>query len=70
MSELTYVGKGISREDGVDKVSGAARYTHDLALPGMLHTAIIRSPHASARIVSIKTDAAEALPGVRVVRPR
>ena len=67
MSELRYVGKGVSREDAVDKVSGAARYTHDLVVPGMLHASIIRSPHASARIVSIKTDAAEALPGVRVV---
>jgi len=67
MADLKFVGKGISREDGVDKVSGSARYTHDLVVPGMLHTAVIRSPHASARIVSIETDAAEALPGVRVV---
>jgi len=67
MPDLKYVGKGVSREDAVDKVSGAARYTHDLAIPGMLHTAIIRSPHASARIVSIQTEGAEALPGVRVV---
>jgi len=64
---LQYVGKPISREDGVDKVSGAARYTHDLSRPGMLHTAVLTSPHASARIVSIETQAAEALPGVRVV---
>ena len=67
MSDLKYVGKGISREDGIDKVSGAARYTHDLVVPGMLHTAVIKSPQASARIVRIRTEAAEALPGVRVV---
>ncbi|MFC2077780.1 xanthine dehydrogenase family protein molybdopterin-binding subunit [Candidatus Bipolaricaulota bacterium] len=67
MDELRYVGKGVSREDGIDKVSGTARYTHDLEIPGMLHACIIRSPHASARIVSIQTEAAEALPGVRVV---
>ena len=67
MSDLKYVGQGISRADGVDKVSGAARYTHDLTVPGMLHTATLRSPHASARIVSIDTAQAEALPGVRVV---
>jgi len=67
MRDLKYVGKGVSREDAVDKVSGAARYTHDLIVPGMLHAAIVRSPHASARIVSIETDAAEAVPGVRVI---
>jgi len=67
MRDLKYVGKGVSRADGVDKVTGAARYTHDLVVPGMLHTAIVRSPHASARIVRIDADAARRLPGVRVV---
>jgi CO/xanthine dehydrogenase Mo-binding subunit len=65
--ELSYVGKPIARADAVDKVTGAAQYTHDLCLPGMLHTALILSPHASARIVSINTEKAKQLPGVRAV---
>ena len=67
MPDLKYVGKGFSREDAIDKVSGAASYTHDLVIPGMLHTALVTSPHASARIVRIETEAAEAIPGVRLV---
>ena len=62
-----YVGAPVGREDAVDKVTGASRYTHDLAFPGMLHAAIGTSPHASARIVSVDTDEAERMPGVRVV---
>ena len=65
--ELRYVGKPVARDDAVDKVTGAARYTHDLAIPGMLHAAMVTSPHASARIVRIEPSAAEALPGVRAV---
>ena len=49
------------------KVTGRALYTGDLKLPGMLHAKVLRSPHPSARIVSIDTAAARALPGVRVV---
>jgi len=66
-AELRYVGKPISRDDAVDKVTGAARYTHDLAVPGMLHAALVTSPHASAKIVRIDASAASALPGVRAV---
>jgi CO/xanthine dehydrogenase Mo-binding subunit len=65
--ELRYVGKAVSRDDSIDKVTGAARYTHDLAVPGMLHAALLTSPHASARIVRIDTAAAAALPGVRAI---
>ena len=65
--ELTYVGKPVARDDAVDKVTGAAQYTHDLGLPGMLHAALVLSPHASARIASIDARDAEALPGVRAV---
>ena len=53
--------------DGLDKVTGAARYTFDLELPGMLHAKILRSPHAHARIVAIDTTRAVALPGVACV---
>jgi len=65
--DLTYVGKPVSLADGVDKVSGAACYTHDLSFPGMLHAAVLASPYASARIVSIDTSKAYGVPGVRSV---
>ena len=59
------VGTRPIRHDGVDKVTGAARYAADIHLPGMLHGAVVRSPHAHARILSIDTSKAEALPGVK-----
>ncbi|WP_436529248.1 aerobic carbon-monoxide dehydrogenase large subunit [Actinoplanes sp. HUAS TT8] len=46
---------------------GRGRYTDDVQLPGMLHMAVLRSPFAHARIVSVDTTAAEASPGVRAV---
>src|SRR5919109_1054884 len=55
------------RHDGWDKVTGAARYGADIQLPGMLHGMILRSPHPHARIRSINTSKAAALPGVRAV---
>ncbi|MFI5300906.1 MAG: xanthine dehydrogenase family protein molybdopterin-binding subunit [Polyangiales bacterium] len=58
------VGKPHRKVDGMDRVTGAARYTDDLALPRMLHGRILRSPHAHARIRAIDTGAAEALAGV------
>jgi CO/xanthine dehydrogenase Mo-binding subunit len=53
--------------DGPDKVTGAACYTFDVSLPGMLHAKVLRSPHPHARIRSIKTSRAAALPGVAAV---
>jgi len=64
---LTYVGRSIQREDGIAKATGSATFVHDLFLPGMLHAAILTSPHARARITRIDTSAASALPGVRAV---
>jgi CO/xanthine dehydrogenase Mo-binding subunit/CO/xanthine dehydrogenase FAD-binding subunit len=61
------VGKDVPRTDAVPKVTGAAQYVADLHLPGMLHAAVLRSPHPHARIVSIDTSAAAAMPGVKVV---
>ncbi|MFT4625572.1 MAG: 4-hydroxybenzoyl-CoA reductase subunit alpha [Myxococcota bacterium] len=55
------------RIDGRGQVTGEARYTDDIALPRMLHARILRSPHAHARIVSIDSSAAEAMPGVVAV---
>jgi CO/xanthine dehydrogenase Mo-binding subunit len=62
-----YIGTRPIRHDGVDKVTGRANYGADFTLPGMLHGALLRSPHAHARIVSIDTRAAEAVPGVKAV---
>lgn len=53
--------------DFEEKVAGALRYADDWALPGMLHGAVVRSTLPSARIVSIDTAAARAVPGVRAV---
>ncbi len=61
------IGTRPVRHDGVDKVTGRAKYGADVRLTGMLHGAILRSPHAHAKIVSIDTAKAEALPGVRAV---
>ncbi|MDA1165386.1 MAG: xanthine dehydrogenase family protein molybdopterin-binding subunit [Planctomycetota bacterium] len=61
------IGTRPVRHDGVDKVTGRARYGADTELTGMLYGATLRSPHAHANIRSIDTSKAEALPGVRAV---
>ena len=61
------IGTRPVRHDGVDKVTGAARYGADINLPGMLHAKVLRSPYSHARIRSIDTSRAEALPGVVAV---
>ncbi len=61
------VGTRPIRHDGLDKVTGAAKYGADVQLAGALHGKILRSPHAHARIKSIDTSKAEALPGVAAV---
>jgi xanthine dehydrogenase molybdenum-binding subunit len=55
------------RHDGLDKVTGAAKYGADLRLAGMLHGMILRSPYAHAKIRAIDTSKAAALPGVRAI---
>ncbi|MFT3771851.1 MAG: xanthine dehydrogenase family protein molybdopterin-binding subunit [Minicystis sp.] len=65
--KLAVIGKPAPRIDGRLKVTGAARYTADVVLPGMLWARAVRSPHAHARIRSIDTSAAERLAGVRAV---
>lgn len=64
---LNVLGKRQRKTDGLEKSTGRARYTDDLVLPGMLHGKILRSPHPHARILSIDTSAALALPGVMAV---
>ena len=72
MTERTFtiIGTRPIRHDGVDKVTGRANYGADLSLPGMLFGVVVRSPHAHARIVSIDTSAAMAVPGVKAVVTR
>ena len=62
---LEVVGRPAPRKDGHERVRGEARYTADLKLPGMLHAAVLRSPHAHARVKRIDLAPALALPGVR-----
>jgi CO/xanthine dehydrogenase Mo-binding subunit len=66
-SNLKVVGTRPIRPDGVDKVTGRAVFAADTRASGMLWGKILRSPHAHAKIVSIDTTKAEALPGVRAV---
>src|ERR1700728_3822498 len=66
-SGLKVVGTRPIRPDGVDKVTGRAVFAADTRASGMLWGKILRSPHAHAKIVSIDTTKAEALPGVRAV---
>ncbi len=61
------VGASQVRKDGIEKVIGTAQYGADFNLPGQLYGACARSPHPHARIKSINTDKAKALPGVVVV---
>jgi 4-hydroxybenzoyl-CoA reductase alpha subunit len=65
--EFHVIGKRLRKIDGWGKVTGAAVYADDITLPGMLHGRILRSPHPHARIRSIDTDAAAAVPGVYAV---
>src|SRR5205823_6403718 len=64
---LKVVGTRPIRPDGVDKVIGRAAFGADMVMPGMLWGRIKRSPHAHARIVSIKIDKALKLPWVKAI---
>ncbi|HUY02724.1 MAG TPA: xanthine dehydrogenase family protein molybdopterin-binding subunit, partial [Rhodocyclaceae bacterium] len=61
------IGKRIVKMDAPEKAEGKTRYIHDINLPGQLHGKILRSARVHARIVSIDTRAARALPGVHAV---
>jgi xanthine dehydrogenase molybdenum-binding subunit len=61
------IGTRPIRHDGVDKVTGRAKYGADYAFAGMLHGKVLRSPHAHARIKSISYEKALKLPGVFAV---
>src|SRR3989338_7008539 len=61
------VGKSVPRIDGRGIVTGQTKYAFDVAFPNMLVGKMLRSPHAHARIISIDTSKAEALPGVKAI---
>lgn len=65
--DLTVIGRSVPRLNGREKVTGAIRYTVDIALPGMLHARILRSPLPHAEIRAIDTSAARRVPGVRAI---
>jgi CO/xanthine dehydrogenase Mo-binding subunit len=67
VKELETVGKPTPRIDAVERVTGKATYTGDVKLPGMLYARVLRSPHPHARITSIDTLKARALPGVKAI---
>src|SRR5258705_3629064 len=68
--KLKIVGTSPIKHDGIDKVTGRAKFGADMFLPGMLVGKILRRPHTEAIIKSIATSAAEALPGVKAVVTR
>ena len=68
--EFDVVGTRPLRPDGIDKVTGRARFGADATAPGMLIGRILRSPHAHARIRAIDTRKAEQLAGVKAIITR
>jgi 4-hydroxybenzoyl-CoA reductase alpha subunit len=67
MTEFSVVGKRLPRIDAIQKVTGSARYTTDITLPGLLFGKILRSPLAHAKIIRIDVSKAEKIPGVIAV---
>ncbi len=68
LKEYNVIGKpGVRRIDGIEKATGAAKYTIDVKLPGMLYGRFLTSPYPHAEIVSMDTGRAEKLPGVRAI---
>src|SRR5436305_6547304 len=63
----TLLNHSLMRVDAPLKVSGAAHYTYDMQLPGMLYGRVLRSPYAHARVLKIDASAARRIPGVRAI---
>ncbi|HLY24591.1 MAG TPA: xanthine dehydrogenase family protein molybdopterin-binding subunit [bacterium] len=64
---MAYVGTPLRRREDRRLLTGASRFLDDIRLPGMVHAAIVRSPHAHARVVRLDVQAALAMPGVVAV---
>ena len=69
-SGFKFVGTRPKRPDGIDKVTGRAKFGADASAPGMLHASILRSPHAHAKILNIDTTKAAAAKGVKAIVTR
>src|SRR5262249_24498121 len=67
VAALKTVGHDTTRIDAAERVSGRAKYTGDVMLPGMLYARVLRSPHSHARIKSVDASKAKALPGVKAI---
>ena len=61
------IGERTPQHQAVEKVRGRAVYVRDMALPGMLHGRVVRSPHARARIINLDLSRALCVPGVRAI---
>ena len=70
LQSYSVVGRPLPQKDGIERVTGRAKYFADIFLPDMLCCKILRSPHAQAKILSIDHTEAEALPGVELVMSR
>ncbi len=66
-AQLKYVGRSVARVDGIEKVTGKAKFVGDITVPGMLYGKILRSNYPHARIRAIDAAGAEALAGVVAV---
>ncbi len=64
---LDTIGHSTPRVDAIERVTGAAKYTRDIKLPGMLYARVLRSPYPHARVISIDISEAARLPGVRAI---
>lgn len=67
LPELRHIGKPLPRIDAMGKVTGTTKYAGDYTMPNMLHAKVLRSKHASAKILSVDVSLARALPGVVAV---
>ncbi|TMQ20354.1 MAG: xanthine dehydrogenase family protein [Candidatus Rokuibacteriota bacterium] len=61
---MTWVGRPLRRREDAPLVSGRGRFVDDVAVPGLTHLALVRSPHAHARVVGLDVERARKAPGV------
>jgi xanthine dehydrogenase molybdenum-binding subunit len=66
-TQRRYIGQSVPRLDGIEKVTGRARYAPDLRLPGMLFGKVVRSPHPHAVVRAVRAEKALSIPGVRAI---
>jgi CO/xanthine dehydrogenase Mo-binding subunit len=67
MNDLLVIGKSVPKIDGIEKVTGRAKYTTDFKMPGMLYGKIVKSLYPHAKILQIDISKAEKLPGVKAI---